>query len=360
MAKSAGASFESSRKNCAEILLNAESGNYSQVYLLHGTEGYFIDKIEGYITENSLSETDKSFNLTVVYGKETTGKDVVALARRYPMMAERQVIIVREAQSMRGIEDIAHYLTNPLQSTVLVIAHRDKAMDKRSALYKKFNACKGAVLFESVPPREWEVGKFITDVLAEWKLKAEPAAVVIISENIGCNLIRISQEIEKLHTHLGSDPNHIITTGDIEDNIGISKSFNNFELCKSLSYKKFDKALRIAEHLSANPKESPIVLTINALFTHYQRITTLGFIRYKASRLSTAMPTDIELAKRLKLPSPFFLDEYKSAINHYSLSSCVMILGLLRTWDGKTKGIDTGSAEDSELLRDLILRISVS
>ncbi len=360
MAKTTSASFESARKQCAEILKNAKAGNYAPVYLLHGVEGYFIDKIESYITENSLSETDKAFNLTVAYGKEITGGDVVALARRYPMMSERQVVVIREAQSMRGMDELAHYLANPLSSTVLVIAHRDKAIDKRSAVYKKFSSVSGGVLFESVAPRDWEVSKFVNDVLSEKGMSAEPAAIEMISENIGANLNRITQEIEKLYTRLSDATQRRITTKDIEDNIGISKQFNNFELCKSLSFKKFDTALKIAEHLSANPKESPLILTINALFTHFQRITTLGFIRYNSVRRKTAMPQNTELAKKLKIPNAYFLDEYFTAASNYSLGSCVAILGLLRTWDLKSKGMDTGSADDGELLRDLILRISVS
>ncbi len=360
MAKSSSQTFEAARKGADEILKTARSGNYAPVYLLHGTEGYFIDKIESYITEKSLSEAEKAFNLTVVYGKDTNGGDVVAMARRYPMMAERQVIVVREAQSMRGIDELVHYLSAPLNTTVLVIAHRDKALDKRSALYKKFAAVNGAVLFESVSPRDWEVSKFVSANLTEKGLKAEPAAVEMIAENIGANLARISNEIDKLKTRLSADSSYIITQKDVEDNIGISKLFNNFELCKSLSMRKFDVALKIADHLSANVKETPIILTINALFTHFQRITILGFLRYNSARKGTPMPPQAEQSKLLKLPNPYFLEEYAMAANNYKLASCVAILGLIRQWDLKTKGMGAGSAENSELLRDLILRISLS
>lgn len=358
MAKSSTISFEGCRKSCNEILLSGANGNFAPVYLLHGSEGYFIDKIESFITENSLSEESKAFNLTVVYGKDTTGAEVVSLARRYPMMSERQVVVVREAQSMRGIDDLVHYLAAPLSSTILVVAHRDKALDKRSALYKKFSSVKGGVVFESTSPRDWEVSKFVSETLSEKGLRAEPNAVEMIAENIGANLNRIAREIDKLKTRLPS--NTVISAKEIEDNIGISKQFNNFELCKALSFKKFDRALTIASHLSANPKESPLILTLSAIFTHFQRITILGFMRYSSARKGLAAPSDAELSKALKLPNAYFLSEYKSAAQHYSIASCVAILGLLRTWDMKSKGMDSGSAEDGELLSDLILRISMS
>ncbi len=360
MAKSSTISFEGCRKACKEILQSGANGNFAPVYLLHGAEGYFIDKIESFITENSLSEDSKAFNLTVVYGKETTGTDIVSLARRYPMMSEKQVVVVREAQSMRGIDELVHYLAAPLSSTILVIAHRDKALDKRSALYKKFSSVKGGVVFESASPRDWEISKFVSETLSEKELKADPTAVEMIAENIGANLSRIAREIDKLKTRLPSNSNYTITAKDVEDNIGISKQFNNFELCKALSFKKFDRALTIATHLSANPKESPLILTLNAIFTHFQRITILGFMRYSAARKGLATPSDTELSKALKLPNAYFLSEYKSAAQLYSIASCVAILGLLRTWDMKSKGMDSGSAEDGELLSDLILRISMS
>ncbi len=351
-------SFDSTQRQCAEIISQAKAGRYAPIYLLHGAEGYFIDKIESYISQNALPEEQKSFNQTTIYGKDSSGAEVVTLARRYPMMSEVQLVVVREAQSLKGIEDLAHYIQEPLSSTILVICHRDKALDKRSSLYKKFAAAKGAIVFESTSPKDYEVSKFVNANLSERGLSAEPTAVEMISENIGANLTRISGEIDKLVTRLGAGRH--ITANDVEENIGISKQFNVFELCKSLSFRKFTHALKIAEHLSANSKETPLILTINALFTHFQRVTTLGFIRFEAQQKRNAMPSDIELSKVLKLPNPYFLSEYTTAINNYRLPSCVAILGLLRTWDLKCKGMDVGSADDGELLRDLILRISLS
>ncbi len=351
-------SFDSTQRQCAEIISQVAADRYANIYLLHGPESYFIDKIEGYISQNALSEEQKSFNQTTIYGKDSSGAEVVTLARRYPMMSERQLIVVREAQSLRGFDELAHYLKEPLSSTILVIAYRDKSIDKRSSIYKKFTSSPNCVIFESTSPRDYEVSKFVVATLAERSLTAEPTAVEMISENIGANLTRISSEIDKLVTRLGASRH--ITATDIEDNIGISKKFNIFALNKALSYRKFSEALTIADHLAANPKDSPLVLTINALFTHFQRIATLGFIKFEARQRGNALPPDFELSKALKLPNPYFLSEYTSAVNHYTLASCVAILGLIRTWDLKSKGMDSGSIDEGELLRDLVLRISLS
>ncbi len=360
MAKSATISFESCQKQCNDIISSAKKGNYTSLYLLHGTEGYFIDLVESYITQNALTEDEKAFNQTIIYGKDSTGAEVADAARRYPMLSEKQVIIVREAQTLKGLEDLSHYAENPTPSTVLVLCHRDKNLDKRSALYKKLAASKSCTIMESVAPRDWEVARFVSSLAAQRSLQIDPSGIQMIADNIGANLIRISSEIDKLQTRLGEDAfGRIITAADIEDNIGISKQYNNFELCKALSYRKFDSALKIAQFLSASSKDNPLFLTITALFTHFQRVTMVGFIRFDAQRQNKPVPNDNEIAKSIKIPNVYFLDEYKTAATNYSIAKCVTILGLLREWDLKSKGMGAGSTEESELLRDLILRISL-
>lgn len=358
MAKSATISFDSCVKQCDEIIAQMKSGHYAPLYLLHGAEGYFIDRIESFLSENALSDDQKVFNQVIIYGKDSTGADVANAAKRYPMMNDRQVVVVREAQVLSGLDDLAHYVASPLASTILLIAHRDKTVDKRSSFYKKISAAKGAVIFESVAPRDYEVGKFVASVLAEKGLRADPNVLQMISDSIGANLIRISSEIDKLVTRLGT-VDRMLTVQDVEDNIGISKQFNNFELTKALSFRRFDTALKIAEHLSANSKETPLVLTITALFTHFQRVVTLGFLRYEAQQQHRQLGNDFEVARMLKLPNAYFLDEYKTAATNYPLAKSVAILGLLREWDLKSKGMNAGSTDESELLRDLILRIAL-
>lgn len=336
-------------------------GNYASLYLLHGAEGYFIDYIEGFIAQNALTEEQKAFNQVIIYGKDSSGGEVINAARRYPMLSERQVVIVREAQNLKGLESIAHYVEKPMQSTILVIAHRDKSIDKRSALYKKIAASKNVVVFESVAPRDWEVARFVNSLAAQRSLKIDPSAVAMIADNIGANLMRIKSEIDKLQTRLGAQSTQrVITTTDIEQNIGISKQYNNFELCKALSYRQFDSALKIVDYLSSNEKDNPLIRTITSLFTHFQRITTLGFIHFRAQQQRSPMPSDMEMARMIKIPNAYFLDEYKKAAANYSIAKCVAILGLMREWDLKSKGMGAGSSSSGELLRDLIIRVSLS
>lgn len=336
-------------------------GNYASLYLLHGAEGYFIDLIEGYIAKNAIAEEQRAFNQVVIYGKDSNGIEVTNAARRYPMLSDRQLVIVREAQTLKGLENIAHYIEKPTLSTILVIAHRDKSIDKRSSLYKKIAASKNATIFESVAPRDWEVARFVSALALERSLKIDPQATAMIADNIGANLMRIKTEIDKLQTRLGEQATQrVITTTDIELNIGISKQYNNFELCKALSYRQFHNALKIADYLSSNEKDNPLIRTITALFTHFQRITTIGFIQFRAQQQRIPMPSDMEVARMIKIPNAYFLDEYKKAAANYSIARCVAILGLMREWDLKSKGMGAGSASSAELLRDLILRISLS
>ncbi len=383
MAKSSAQTFDSCQRQYAEMLSELKAGKYAPVYLFHGTEGYFINALEGYITKNALPADQQAFNQVVVYGKDSSGVEVVGAARRYPMLSDKQLVVVRDAQNLRGIEELVHYVSQPQSSTILVIAHREKAMDKRSVLYKKISGMHSAVVFESVAPRDYEVSKFVVGLLAERGRRAEPAAVEMIAENIGANLNRIAREIDKLLTRLpegggeggegveggeggeggeraaAGEQGAVITVNDVQENIGISKQFNNFELCKALSFGKFDQALKIAEHLSANPKDNPLLLTISALFTHFSRITAYGFLRFESVQRRTPMPSDMEVSRTLKLPNAYFLKEYVAASGFYPLPKCVAVLGLLRQWDLKSKGMDSGSAVQGELLRDLLLRIAV-
>ncbi len=352
-------SFDSCIKQYEEILSGAKAAQYAPLYLLHGTEGYFIDKIEQYISTHAIAPQDKAFNETVVYGADTTGGDVALACKRYPMMSDRQLVVVREAQTLKKIEELEHYLTSITPSTILVVAYRGKSMDKRSALYKKFAKVAGGIVFESAPPRDYELSRYVNTLLTQKGLRAEPAAVEMIGSNIGVDLSRIDSEIDKLTTRLGAAATStLITPAVVEDNIGISKTFNSFELCRALSYRKFDTALKIATHLGANPKENPMIIVVKALFTHFQRVAKLAFMRYEAQRAGKAAPSDDALCRAIKLPNPYFLSEYSTAATSYGVQRSVAILGMLREWDMKCKGMGVGGGGDAELLRDLVLRIA--
>lgn len=358
MAKATG-SFAESSAECARVLESLRGGVYAPLYLLHGTEGYFIDQIESYISSHALSEDLRAFNQITLWGKDTSGSEIVSAARQYPMMGGRQVVVVRDFQNTKGIEELVSYAAKPMATTVLVLCHRDKSIDKRSVLYKKLAANPSAITYESIAPRDWEVASFVGQIFAAKGLTPEAKAVQMIADHIGANLQKIESEITKLTTRLAVGTTQI-TAKHIEDNVGISKDFNNFELTKALSARNFRLALTIADHFSKNPKNNPLVVTISTLFTHFQRIATLNLHKWECTRSRKPVGSDFELAKLLGLGSAYFLSEYTTAANNYPTAKSVEILGLIREWDMRSKGFQASSATEGELLKELILRISLT
>lgn len=358
MAKGASLSFDDCVKQCEQILAQMKSGHYAPLYLLHGGEGYFIDKIESYLTQNALSKDQKPFNQVVIYGRDGSGSQVLDAARRFPMLSDRQVVVVREGQSLSGLDDLVHYFASPMPTTILLIAYRGKSVDKRSLFYKKLVATPGAVLFESVAPRDYELGRFLGQMLTQRGLSAEPNVLQMIADNVGADLIRIDSELSKLSIRLGQI-DRPISIADVEQNIGISKQFNNFELCRALSTRNFGSAMRIADSIAQNSKDKFLILTLPTLFNHFQKIMIVGFVRFEAKKQGRAV-TDSELLAALKLTSPYFLREYKEAGAAYTLPKLVAIVGLLRQCDLRSKGVGGGSIDDGELLRDLILQIALA
>lgn len=276
------------------------------------------------------------------------------------MMSRRQVVIVREAQSLRNFDALGIYAGQPLASTVLVICYKGKSLDKRSAVYKQLAGCKGAVTLEAAAPRDYEMEGWIRELFASKGCKIEPKAIQMIADHLGTELQKIDNEVEKLFTRLPEGTREI-TAAHIEQNIGISKDFNNFELTRALSERDMARALMIADHFAANPKDNPIMVTLATLFNHFQRIVTLGIAKWENQKLGRPAMTglsEIEIAKLLKLPSPFFAREYIGASANYPNAKVFTILGWLREYDMKSKGMNAGSAEHGELLRELILRIA--
>lgn len=352
--------FKDTQQAAARILSEMTGGRYAPIYLLMGEEGFYTDRISGYVAAHALGEAEREFNQTVVYGKDTDGTAVVGLCRRYPMMSPRQVVIVREAQALRGFDALGAYARQPLESTVLVICYKGKSLDKRSQVYKQLTACKGTVVLESTAPREYEMEGWIRELFETRKCRIEPKAVQMIAEHLGTDLQKIDNEIDKLFTRLPEGTREI-TALHIEQNIGISKDFNNFELTRALSERNMARALTIADHFAADPKGNPMVVTISMLFNHFQRIVTLGIAKWenqKQGRAAMAGLSEAEIARLLKLPSPFFAREYIAASANYPNTKAFTILGWLREYDMKSKGMNAGSAADGELLRELILRIA--
>lgn len=357
MAKSSKVSFKESLENFKTASSTIRQGKFAPVYLLMGEEPYFIDKLCDLLAESILGEAEKSFNQTILYGKDSDAGAIVNLCRQMPMMGGRMVVIVKEAQQLKKLEQLSVYTQNPLDSTVLILCHKGKNVDKRIPLYKSIND-KGMV-FESVPPRDYEIGGWLAEFARARGLTMDAKASSMLVEHLGADIAKIANELGKLVVSLPQGTK-TITADHIEQNIGISKEFNNFELTKALSERNLNRALLIAEHFANNPKDNPFVVTISMLFSHFQRIFILNYQRWLARRKNTPMPSEMELAKMLKLPTAFFLKEYQVAANNYPNAKVFAIFGLLREYDMKSKGINGGSASDGELLKELLMKIMLA
>lgn len=355
MAKSSGkASFKDTVASYERISRDIAGGKYAPVYLLMGEEGYFIDRISEQIATTVLSEAERDFNQIVVYGKDTDEGTIINYARQMPMMGRYEVIIVREAQSLRKPEQLALYTAVPSPTTILVLCYKEKSLDKRTQLYKHINQ-KGEVL-ESIRPRDYEMTAWLGEFIKSRGCAIEPKALGMLTDHLGTDISKISNELTKLLTYLPEGTKNI-TAQHIEDNIGISKDFNNFELTKAVSEKNMARAMLIADHFRRNSKDNPFTVTISALFTHFQRIFILNYKRWETKHKGVQMPSDMEMSTLLKLPNPYFLNEYKQAANLYPNKKVFAILGMLREYDMRSKGVGGSSSDDGELLRELLLKI---
>lgn len=346
--------FKESAAEAERIKAQIAQKSYSPVYLLMGEEPYFIDSISEMLSEQVLPEAEKTFNRTIVYGKDSTTGAIANLCRQMPMMGQRQVVIVREAQMLRKIEELTVYTSSPAKTTILVICHKEKNVDKRTAFYKSCLA-NGTVL-ESVRPRDYEIKSWLTDFIRKRSLDVEPKAVDMITEHIGTDISKISNELNKLVISLPEGTKKI-TAEHIEQNIGISKDFNNFELCKAVAVRDMRRALSIADNFARNPKQHPLVVTLSTLFVQFRQIFIINYYKWLTARRGQAMPSDMELCRTLKVSSPYIVGELKQAAALYPNKKTFKILGLMREYDAKSKGINNGSMSDGELLRELLLKI---
>lgn len=308
-----------------------------------GDEPYYIDKIADYIEKNVLDESEKSFNQTVVYGNDTDVHQVIDAAKRYPMMSNYQVVMVKEAQQLKKIEELDSYLDNPLNSTILVLCHKYKTIDKRKSFAKKL-ATKG-VLFESKKLYENQIPDWINKYVLKKGYKISPPTTMLLSEYLGNDLSKIENEVSKIIINLKKGDE--ITTDDVEKYVGISKDFNFFELNKAVGIRDIKKANNIVHYFSKNPKDHPIVVTIGMLYAMFSKILMLHYTMDKSPN---------NLASILKV-APYFVKDYQIAARNYNGNKTVQVISLLRTYDLKSKGVGNVSASEGELLKELIYKI---
>jgi DNA polymerase-3 subunit delta len=327
-----------------KIVNDIKAGNIKPIYFLMGEESYYIDKLSDYIEENVLSEDEKGFNQTVLYGRDVTIEDVVSTAKRYPMMAERQVVIVKEAQDLsRTIDKIESYAENPMPSTVLVICYKYKTLDKRKKVTKLL--AKNGIVYESKKLYENQVGDWIKRVLAGKKYSIEPKANAMLVEFLGTDLSKINNELEKLQIILPKGST--ITPHHIEENIGFSKDFNVFELRKAIGDRNQLRAYTIADNFAQNPKDNPIVMTTSLVFSFFVQL-----LKYHG--LKDKNPNNV--AKALGV-NPFFLKDYDIALKNYPMRKVSQIVGSLREIDVKSKGVGANALPQSDLLKEMLFKI---
>lgn len=327
---------------------------FAPIYLLMGEESYFIDSLCDMLSTTILNEAERSFNQIVIYGRDSDGGTVASYCRQVPMMGAYEVIIVKEAQQLQKLDQLTSYVAKPQSSTILVICYKGKTPDRRQQFYKSCAA--NGVVFESVHPRDYEIEGWLGGFVREKGLNIDPSSVRMLADHLGCDVSRISSQVDKLFVSLPAD-RRTITPQDIEEYIGISREFNNYELSRAVAVHDVNKALRIADHLSRNPKEYPLLLTVKVLFGLFRDIFIVNYLRWQTKFRGQPFPADAQLLGILKMSSQKALFELKNYSATWDNRKVFVILGLLREYDGKSKGIDTGGSSDGELLRELLLKI---
>jgi DNA polymerase-3 subunit delta len=332
-----------------EILSNLKSKQYAPVYFLQGDESYFIDEIVDYIEQHALEESMKSFNQVILYGKDADLPTIINHAKGFPMMAERKVVIVKEAQEVDGItraegeKILVQYLENPQPSTILVFGYKYKKLDKRKKLSKIID--KHAIFLTTAKFYDNQLPSWVEGYVKGKNKKIEHNALQLIVQNIGNNITRIANEVDKMLINIGDEV--LITVDHVYKNIGISKEYNVFELQKALTFKNVLKANEIIHYFESDPKSNPIIPIISNLFSFFNKILLIHHSKDKSDR---------HLASLLGV-HPFFVKEYSMAAKNYGLAKVVANVHHIKIADMKSKGIDYPSQPEGQILKELVFNL---
>lgn len=329
-----------------EICRDIVAKKFQPIYILMGEEPFFMDRITDLLLENVLAESERDFNQMIMYGSDTDAATIINAARRFPMMSEYQLVVVREAQMVRDIELLANYAKNPLKSTVLVINYKYKTLDGRKALSVATE--KTGVLFESKKIPDYKMPGFIVSFMQQRSIGIDQKASQMLSDFLGNDLSRLSKELDKLALILPENGPKRITPELIEQNIGISKEYNNFELIKAIAVKDILKANRIAQYFEKNPKSNPIQMTLPVIFNYF---SNLLICYYTKDRSETGLMT------ALGLRGAFQVRDYLTGMRNYSAMKVFNLISDIRTTDAKSKGVDNTSVSDADLLKELLYKI---
>ena len=339
MAETKNATFDS-------IMHDLKQRNYLPIYYLMGEESFYIDKISDYIAENVLTPEERDFNMTVMYGTDVTGKDVVEVARRYPMMSEHQVVFVKEAQKLKGLEPLEKYVEKPLASTILVFCHKYGVADRRKKVYSEM--AKVGVVFESKKLRDRDLIPFIGKYLQARGASIDPKSEQIIADSIGPDLNRLTSELDKVLIALPADDKRV-TPEVVERQIGVSKDFNTFELRDAIVNRNVYKANQIANYFDINPKAGSFYQILPLLFNYFQNLIIAFYCPQRGSQEA--------VAKWLDLKSPWAAKDYMTGMRNYSGMKVMQIISKIREIDAKSKGIDNPYTPSGELMKELIFFI---
>ena len=333
-----------------QIENDIKNNTYSPVYLFMGEEEYYIDYLTKLIINNSLQDHEKDFNLNILYGKDTLISDIISISKQYPVMSERKLVVVKEAQDLskkdaegNSLDDLINYVNNPLKSTILILNFKHKSLDKRKAIYKAI--LKNGLIYESKRLYENQAQDWILSYLKSFDFIIDKKSTFLITELLGTEINKIANELDKLIVLKGK--NKTITQDDIEKYIGISKEFNVFELRKAIGERDLFKCMKIIDYFSKNPKSNPLVVVISLVFDFFIKL----FIYHSLSDKS-----DRSIASALKV-NPYFVKDYSSAARNYSMKSISSKISILREFDLKSKGLGANNTSNSDILKELIFKL---
>ncbi|MFZ7115641.1 MAG: DNA polymerase III subunit delta [Bacteroidota bacterium] len=342
-----------------QIINELKKKIFRPVYFLQGEEPFYIDQISDFIEKNVLSESEKEFNQTVLYGKDIDAPTLISYAKRYPMMSSHQVVIVKEAQDMKSLinkekekdkgkekdakDPLLEYILKPTQSTILVFCFKYKTLDKRTKLAKTIE--KNALLFDSKRLYDNQLPDWINGYVLSQGYRIGPAATKMMAEYLGNDLSKIANEISKVILSLKAGDE--ITAAMVEENIGISKEFNIFELQSALGKRNIFKANQIVNYFAANSKSNPTVLTTSQLYNYFLKVLQFHQVDHRSGETPAAALG----------VHPYFIKDYESAARAYSLDTCIRNISFIREFDTRSKGISSATTNDGELLKELVYKI---
>lgn len=325
-----------------KIISEWKSGRFKPVYWLEGDEPYFIDKVVDYAEHHILNESEAGFNLNVLYGRDVDWATVINTCRRYPMFGDKQVVIIKEAQNMRDIEKLEAYVTNPLTSTVLVVAYKDNTLDKRKTFSKTI--AKFGELFQSKKIYDNELPEWISNMVQAQGVKITSGAINLLVDNIGNDLNRLENEVEKVRINLSEK--QAIDENAIEQYVGISKEFNSFEMQSAISRKDMAKAIRIIQYFEGNPKAAPIQMLLPILYAYFSKVYS-----------TFSMPNKTYQGLRSLFPRFNTYEDAVAAAKHYDVDGIQKILLLLHDYNLRSIGINSTGTSDADLMKEMVVKM---